>query len=63
MMTLTLMPLLAAVHVAAAAHYDPNWPSLMTRPLPPWFDEAKVGEGGVQLSVRPTPLELPRQIK
>jgi hypothetical protein len=23
--------------------YEPNWESLMTRPLPAWFDEAKVG--------------------
>jgi len=24
-------------------HYDPNWPSLMTRPLPQWFDDSKIG--------------------
>eukprot|EP01051_Picozoa_sp_SAG22_P018297 SAG22_NODE_3041_length_1998_cov_5.044760_1_plen_139_part_00 len=23
--------------------YEANWPSLMTRPLPTWYDEAKVG--------------------
>nr|CAI5834761.1 unnamed protein product [Callosobruchus analis] len=23
--------------------YEPNWDSLDTRPLPKWFDEAKVG--------------------
>lgn len=23
--------------------YDPNWDSLMTRPLPQWFDNAKIG--------------------
>ena len=26
-----------------AARYDANWESLMKRPLPKWFDEAKVG--------------------
>jgi alpha-L-fucosidase len=24
-------------------HYDANWDSLMTRPLPTWYDDAKVG--------------------
>ncbi|KAL5017980.1 hypothetical protein ScPMuIL_003702 [Solemya velum] len=24
-------------------HYDPTWASLDTRPLPPWYDEAKIG--------------------
>eukprot|EP01052_Picozoa_sp_SAG31_P067203 SAG31_NODE_25992_length_450_cov_1.165242_1_plen_113_part_01 len=23
--------------------YEPNWPSLMTRSLPDWYDQAKVG--------------------
>jgi len=27
----------------AVAKYEPNWKSLDTRPLPHWFDEAKVG--------------------
>ena len=26
-----------------AAHYEPNWPSLDSRPLPAWYDEAKIG--------------------
>ena len=26
-----------------AIHYEPNWPSLDSRPLPTWYDEAKVG--------------------
>ena len=34
----------AAATAAAAPHrYEPNWDSLMTRPLPSWYDEAKVG--------------------
>jgi alpha-L-fucosidase len=34
----------AAAAAAAAPHrYEPNWDSLMTRPLPSWYDEAKVG--------------------
>ncbi|OQV17344.1 Alpha-L-fucosidase [Hypsibius exemplaris] len=28
---------------AGAAHYDPTWESLDTRPLPAWFDESKFG--------------------
>ena len=23
--------------------YDPDWPSLDSRPLPQWYDEAKIG--------------------
>lgn len=26
-----------------AGKYQPNWPSLMTRPLPQWFDDSKIG--------------------
>ncbi|XP_035039346.2 tissue alpha-L-fucosidase [Hippoglossus stenolepis] len=26
-----------------AAHYEPNWASLDARPLPGWYDEAKIG--------------------
>ena len=26
-----------------AVHYQPNWPSLDSRPLPSWYDEAKIG--------------------
>ena len=25
------------------ARYEPNWPSIDSRPLPPWYDEAKIG--------------------
>ena len=28
---------------AVESRYEPNWESLDTRPLPAWFDEAKVG--------------------
>jgi len=27
----------------AVARYEPNWKSIDSRPLPEWFDEAKVG--------------------
>jgi len=27
----------------ASAQYEPNWKSIDSRPLPQWFDEAKVG--------------------
>ena len=41
----------AAAEPAAAAgagagdakRYEPTWESLMTRPLPDWYDEAKIG--------------------
>ena len=33
----------AAVAGATTARYEPNWPSLMTRPLPTWFDNDKIG--------------------
>ena len=29
--------------IAQAAQYEPNWESLDKRPIPKWFDEAKVG--------------------
>jgi alpha-L-fucosidase len=47
-----LLPaLLAAASSAAAAtaaqappkRYEPTWPSLMSRPLPAWYDDAKIG--------------------
>ncbi|XP_065288997.1 tissue alpha-L-fucosidase-like [Dermacentor albipictus] len=28
---------------SSAGRYSPDWPSLDTRPLPSWFDEAKIG--------------------
>jgi len=31
------------VNTAVAKKYEPNWDSLDSRPLPQWFDEAKVG--------------------
>ena len=27
----------------ATGRYKPTWPSLDSRPLPPWYDEAKIG--------------------
>ncbi|XP_041349241.1 alpha-L-fucosidase-like [Gigantopelta aegis] len=29
--------------VASGKRYEPNWNSLQSRPLPPWYDEAKYG--------------------
>ena len=29
--------------VTSQARYEPNWDSLDTRPLPTWYDEAKIG--------------------
>ena len=28
---------------AQSVHYEPNWSSLDSRPLPSWYDEAKIG--------------------
>jgi hypothetical protein len=33
--------LLTALSALALADYEPNWPSVDSRPLPTWFDEAK----------------------
>jgi len=38
--TLTLLPLFLAL---ADSQYTPDWPSLDSRPLPEWYDKAKVG--------------------
>ncbi|XP_033755187.1 alpha-L-fucosidase-like [Pecten maximus] len=38
-----LVCILFAVTASVAVKYEPNWASLDSRPLPPWFDEAKVG--------------------
>ena len=35
--------LAALLLCGAAAQYAPTWASLDTRPLPQWFDDAKVG--------------------
>ena len=31
------------VNVPKADKYEPTWDSLDTRPIPPWFDEVKIG--------------------
>jgi len=31
------------VNLISATRYTPDWPSLDSRPLPVWFDEAKIG--------------------
>ncbi|XP_042204871.1 alpha-L-fucosidase-like isoform X1 [Homarus americanus] len=38
-----LLFLLGQYHGVALAKYDPTWNSLDTRPLPPWYDGAKIG--------------------
>ncbi|XP_074832489.1 tissue alpha-L-fucosidase [Carettochelys insculpta] len=35
--------LLLGAGAVCVAHYSPDWPSLDSRPLPEWFDQAKVG--------------------
>nr|XP_050040707.1 tissue alpha-L-fucosidase-like [Dermacentor andersoni] len=40
---LLLLAMAAAVGSSHARRYSPDWSSLDTRPLPPWFDEAKIG--------------------
>ena len=32
-----------ATTTAAAKRYEPNWKSIDARPLPAWYDQAKVG--------------------
>ena len=34
---------LAAIIALCAARYEPNWDSIDSRPLPAWYDEAKIG--------------------
>jgi hypothetical protein len=34
---------LLSVWSLAAAEFSPNWPSLDSRPLPDWYDRAKIG--------------------
>ncbi len=42
--TTTLVALVALLlSTAAATQYTPDWPSIDSRPLPAWFDEAKIG--------------------
>ena len=43
MKILILSVSLVLIMNAEAIHYQPNWPSLDSRPLPSWYDEAKVG--------------------
>lgn len=31
------------LNVVVAKHYEPNWESLDSRPLPSWYDDAKFG--------------------
>ena len=43
MVMLNIALALFLLHDINAIHYQPNWPSLDSRPLPMWYDEAKVG--------------------
>ena len=50
MVRLAVTALAATCGLASAMRYDPSWASLDTRPLPAWYDAAKVGifiTGGV----------------
>jgi len=40
---LTVQLLLCYLLNTAVAQYEPNWDSIDSRPLPQWYDEAKVG--------------------
>ena len=35
--------IVSLLHICSAKPYEPAWESLDTRPLPQWYDEAKVG--------------------
>jgi alpha-L-fucosidase len=41
--TLVIILLFVCVFQVSSVKYEPNWESLDSRPLPTWFDEAKVG--------------------
>ncbi|CAL4115880.1 unnamed protein product, partial [Meganyctiphanes norvegica] len=43
MMLLVMMDILFHLGLASSNHYEPDWDSLDSRPLPPWYDDAKVG--------------------
>lgn len=43
LLVLNLLVLLGSLVCSARYQYEPNWDSLDKRPLPQWFDEAKVG--------------------
>ena len=42
LLVLVLLVLLVSPGVLSAG-YSPDWPSLDSRPLPAWYDEAKLG--------------------
>jgi len=35
--------LFLTIGLASCIHYEPNWESIDSRPLPSWYDEAKFG--------------------
>lgn len=41
--SLKKIPLHIPLIAKAAVKYEPTWKSLDSRPLPPWYDEAKIG--------------------
>jgi len=44
MMSISIFGLLVAgISTITAKRYDPNWASIDTRPIPTWYDEAKIG--------------------
>lgn len=42
-MFVSVVLLVFALSVSDTARYEPNWNSLDSRPLPPWYDESKIG--------------------
>ena len=49
MVILVLVLALVFTPGGTGARYSPDWPSLDSRPLPAWYDEAKLGVFMVRL--------------
>ena len=43
MSSLSILACLSLLWVWVYGQYEPNWESIDSRPLPSWYDEAKVG--------------------
>lgn len=43
MKALTLVNFIGVLHIVKAVQYEPNWDSLDSRPIPDWYDKAKIG--------------------
>ena len=58
MLSLVLL-LCACVCVSAQYNYSANWPSINSRPLPGWYDQAKVCGAMMQFSAVTTGVQIP----